>query len=259
MYHRRPRVILPVIAFAALPALPATAWHISTRFVERIGTLERVIDADSIDASDCLPRNIRFQMGVFDDESGPAPLGGVMGFHEGSIVVTGPETNSDDRRNNGRLAPFNTGGPELVIPDGPVNMPFTSIINLDASMNVQLRDWFCDGDQPGPMPVPLARGYNAFVSIYAVQIDPAYNAVSYDLQFAGAAMAAASWTVVGQPVPPDCERGIPGQVQFGPTEVFSSSFDRTLRVLVPAPHAGVALSVFTAAAFRRRRTTVTSR
>lgn len=101
---------LDVLAVAALFASAAScpAWEFRCRFVERVGNVDVVLPGNSLYIFPSQqPRSIRLQFGVFDDADGPAPIGGFLGWNVGRLAVSGSTGNSDDRRNPGRLAPFN--------------------------------------------------------------------------------------------------------------------------------------------------------
>jgi hypothetical protein len=248
---------LPFIALAILSSIPsaASAWEYRTRFVERIGSTDFPLVGDMIDASSGEPRRIRIQFGVFDDESEPAPAGGFIGWLLGSITVSGAADNSDERRTPGRLTPFNFGE-DHERPPRPEGDPFTTIVEIAATLGTQQHSWECDPDgNPSPMPPPFLRGLNSYASIYEVTIDPRPGASSYSLTVGGDLFAAAGWRFVGTPLPPNCDPndGYPGHVVYAPFPVLSRSFESVFNVMVPAPGSAVLACVACLLATRRRR------
>src|ERR1700752_239903 len=94
-------------------ACAAHGFEFRCRFVERVGSTDTVITGNALVSEPGAPHRIRIQFGVFDDEVGPAPAAGFIGWNVGTIVVSGDAANSQDRRTPGRFAPFNQleGGP----------------------------------------------------------------------------------------------------------------------------------------------------
>ena len=103
------------LALALTIATDAMAYEFRVRFVERVGTTDIELENNRIDASNREPRRVRIQFGVFDDNDGPAPAGGYLGWNVGTIQVNGVAGNSDEFRNSasgqhngvGRLSPWN--------------------------------------------------------------------------------------------------------------------------------------------------------
>lgn len=246
------------------------AFEFRCRFVERTGTVDTVISGNFINAEDGSVHNIRIQFGVFDDASGPAPEGGFLGWNLGSIVVSGSESNSDERRNGpgvgGRLSPFNfasgpnsNGNPPL-----PGGDPFTMLTEIDATLGTQSPQWICnpDGTIP-PQPPPVVRGRNTFVSVFAFSIDPSQFGRHYTVSVAGNLTAATSWLPIGNPVPPDCggdphlpDDDVPGVLTYAPMPTAPQAIGCELFVYAPegptpAPAALLGLGLLAAA--RRRR------
>lgn len=258
-------VALTCVVAAATPG--AHGWHFDCRFIERIGNTNVELPGNVIDASNGSPRNIRVQFGVFDDADGPAPSGGFVGWNVGTLAVSGPAGNSDERRNNGRISPYNfaaqsgsNGNPPL-----PGGDPFTMLTEIDATLGTQSPVWTCwdpDGDgmgEPTPMPVPTIRGWNTFVSVFAFRIDPQIDAVSYEVSAGGNLIAATEWLVVGSATPPDCGDisdpacNIPGSVTYAPFPTQPQLFSSTLTVVVPSSTAGACAGIAGALALVRRQ------
>ncbi|MGE3110020.1 MAG: hypothetical protein AB7G11_15385 [Phycisphaerales bacterium] len=240
---------------------PTQAWHFETRFVERVGNVDVILPGNAIDASNGDARSIRFQVGVFDDASSEAPAGGFAGWVGGgaSLTVSGSVGNSDERRNPGRLAPFNAnqnpnanGNPPL-----PGGDPFTVLTNLDVALNGQTIPWFCGADgQPLPRPEAIVRGRNTFVSIYAFSIDPNPGAVSYTVTASGFLYAVNRWVNIPSTQEPDCsdpDNPLPGHADYGPIVEQPQNVVTVLNVMVPGPSAGVGVAVMGVWAVGRRR------
>lgn len=237
------------------------ASHFETRFVERVGSTDVLLPGNVIDATDGNPRNIRIQMGVFDDAAGAAPVGGFLGWAtNGRIGVGGAIDNSDERRNPGRLAPFNwsTRSDANGVPELPGGDPFTDLNSIDATAGIQGIPWFCGPDgQPLPMPTPVIRGINNFVSVFAFSIDPAPFGYSYSITAQGGLFAVTRWDVF-QPstTVPDCsdpDNPVTGFVSYLPIPTPSLLFTSTLRVTVPSPTGGVLACGALLLSIRRRR------
>lgn len=255
-----PRSCIPVVSLGwCLIAQPAGAWEFRARFTERCGNCKGHLFNDTIDASELNPRRIRLQIGVFDDDDGPAPAGGVIGWSAGSIVVSADPDNSDERRSNGRIAPFNSsdhpnanGVPPL--PDGD---PFTTLTDIDASLGLQRPFWGCSpepGGVPLPMPRAIVRGLNTYVSVYEITIDPHPGAVNYTVSYSGVLAAASEWRIVGTPVPPECgPPPIPGSVVYEPVLAEARPFSIALHIVVPAPSSALISVVVFVSSLRRKR------
>ncbi len=255
-------VVRLLSAVPFLVASSAQAWEFRSRFIERVGVTDVLLPNNTIDASDGRTRTIRVQFGVFDDADGPAPAGGFTGWNAGFLTVSGPEDNSNEYRTPGRIAPFNHGGPEQVIPQGLPTSPFTELQFIDARLFDQTPMWNCnpDGSVP-PMPLPVARGINTFISIYSFSITPNPGAVNYTVSAQGELHAAASWTLFGTPVPPSLPPGgvwpndcVPGHVVYTQSGVETRLFQNTLTVIVPSPAPLAILLISTTALCHRRRT-----
>lgn len=241
----------------------ANALTFQCRFVERVGVTEFVIANNSIGAANGVARDVRLQLAVVDD-SEPASAGGFLGWSDGSITVSGPESNSDERRNGpgpGRISPFNSsshpnanGNPPL-----PGGDPFTTLTEIDASRGAQSPIWVCDAQGNIPaQPPAVVLGRNSFVSVFAFSIDPRPGASSYFVTFTGNLVAATAWQTVGTPVPPNCGNpadpndDIPGSVTYAPVPTASLPFTCVLNVQTPAPSAAALLGLGGLFAIRRR-------
>lgn len=241
------------------------AFEVRCRFVERIGNTDVVLSGNHIDVTPGIARNMRIQFGVFDDAAGAAPAGGLVGWSAGTLAVSGPVDNSDERRNPGRLSPWNfsqfptaNGNPPL-----PGGDPFTMLTEIDAGIGSQSPLWLCDpqGNVP-PQPTPVVRGRNTFISVYAFQIQPRSAApVNYTVTAGGFVQSTSAWNIVGTPQPPDCgdpndpSDDIPGSITYAPAIGIPQSFTSVLVVHTnPAPTSGVFLlmSASTLACRRRR-------
>jgi hypothetical protein len=255
------------LAVVAGAAASANALTFQCRWVERVGTTDVVIGGDgaTIDAGNGNLRQIRLQFGVFDDATGAAPAGGFVGWNVGSLTVSGPSANSDERRSGpapgGRLSPFNfaaqptaNGNPPL-----PGGDPFDALTEIDATLGTQSPPWLCDaqGNVP-PQPNAAVRGRNAFVSVYQISIDPAAGFTGYSITVGGNLIAATEWRTVGTPQPPECgdpldpSDDIPGQVTYAPFPTDPLAIHCTLFV-APAPGAAALLGLGGLLAIRRRR------
>ena len=124
------QITLPVLTLLTIGG-SANAFEFRCRFVERVGTVDIVLSDSRIYTLPGLSRNIRLQIGVFDDAAGPAPLGGFVGWNVGTLTSLAPNNAWDLRRNNGRLSPFNfsqhpnaNGNPPLPGGDPFMNVDF---------------------------------------------------------------------------------------------------------------------------------------
>lgn len=258
------RAAVACALIALFVAERAHAWEFRLRFVERVGNQSIPLPFTThFDASDLSPHRLRLEFGVFDNDAGPAPAGGFIGWNVGTVAVGGPEDNSDERRTPGRIAPFNfaahpgsNGNPPL-----PQGDPFTMLSDIDATLGTQSRNWFCDLDgEPLPMPQALVRGLNTYVSVYEITIDPRDAAASYTLAFTGNLIAATEWRVIGNPVPPECPEDPndptdppPSNVIYAPLTTPPHPFSHTLTIIVPGPASVGVLGVFACRSGRRRR------
>ena len=241
----------------------ADAFEFRCRFVERVGNTDVVLPGNDIVPSAGLPRNIRMQIGVFDDAAGPAPAGGFVGWNVGTLTVSGSLTNSDERRNPGRLAPFNFApGPNANgNPPAPAGDPFTMLTEIDATLGTQSPVWVCDAQgMAPPQPSATVRGRNTYVSVFAFQIDPIANYQGYTVTAGGNLIAASGWQAVGTPQPPDCgdpldpSDDVAGSVTYAPVPLTPQAFSCVLNVRpIPAPGAAIVLGLGGMAATRRRR------
>ncbi|MGE4195608.1 MAG: hypothetical protein AB7G11_00610 [Phycisphaerales bacterium] len=148
------------------------------------------------------------------------------------------------------------------LPDGD---PFTMLTDIDARLGRQAPIWTCNPDgTPNPMPTPLVRGLNTFVSVFSFSIDPGVNALDYMVTAGGAVSACDAWNVVGTPMPPICPPEpcgpIPecsdGIVVYSPQPTEPRAFECSLyvRAQIPGPGslAGVAVGAGLARWGRRR-------
>jgi len=185
----------------------AQAWHVEVRFVERIGTTDVVILENELFNNYGYPRQIRLQIGVFDDADGPAPAGGLFGMVDVSCTAVGMVAT----RTPGRLPLF------AFPPDGngePASDPFRTITGIDALRSDQTLVWNCSGAEPEPQPTAVIRGVNQYVSVYALTVVPNQQCGS-TLTFSGSVVAAGGWSVVGSPVAPACTNPpSPGSVTY---------------------------------------------
>ena len=240
------------------------AWELRTRFVERVGNVDSLISSPHSIPSDA-PTRIRFQIGVFDDDAGPAPAAGVLGWNFGTLSITGMQDplRAGARRTPGRLAPFTfapgpnaNGNPPL--PDGD---PFSTLTDIDNNIGIQSPLWLCDANgQPTPQPQPIVRGLNSFVSFYEITLTPLDDALEFQLNASGRLIAAVLWDTFGTPIPPDCEdpgNPLPGQVTYIALQAAPRPlFDTTITFVshaVPAPGIGAGMLVGALMAARRRR------
>lgn len=241
----------------------ANAFEFRCRYIERVGNTDVVLTDNHIDATNGNVRNIRLQFGVFDDAAGAAPDGGFVGWNVGTLAVSGSASNSDERRNNGRIAPFNfAGGPNA---NGnaplPAGDPFTMLTEIDATLGTQSPIWVCDAQGNAPaQPAATVRGRNTFVSVFAFSIDPNAGAESYTVTAGGNLIGAASWLVVGSATAPDCgdpadpSDDVPGAVTYAPFPTTPQAFTCVLSVdIIPAPGAAALLGLGGLLAARRRR------
>lgn len=253
------------VVFAALFVAPTlllaekgSAWEFRTRLVERVGNTDIPIANNILDATDVQPTRVRLQIGMFDDDSGPAPAGGLVGMVDGVIEVLGDPNNSDETRTPGRLAPFNQSNdpPDNGDPPLPGGDPFTVLTEINARFMLQAHPWLCGPDgQPLPMPQPTVRGLNSFVSIYEITVDPAdVGSVDYAIRFSGSLVATTEWIFLHTPVPPECDPPTPGFVTYVPLLPNDfGGFQSDLTVLVPAPGALCVGAPLWILALRRRR------
>jgi hypothetical protein len=239
------RLVLP--AFLLTGAASAHAYEFRFRWVERVGDADVVIGGSgaSFDiTSNTGPHRLRLQFGVFDDAAGAAPLGGLIGWTNGSLNVSGPDANSRDRRTPGRLVPFTypmtpnaNGNPPpaggLAGPDDD-GFDFQVLTEISAGFAIQSYIWTCGPDGiPLPQPAPIAIGRNEYASVYEITTDPIdAGAQNYTITAAGDLLAASSWHTYGDGVPPDCANGIIGYVSYGPVALPPRPFSAFLNVIL---------------------------
>lgn len=244
-------------------ASSADAFEFRCRFVERIGNMDVPLVDNRIEVVPGVTRNIRIQFGVFDNAAGAAPAGGYVGWNVGTLAVSGAASNSDERRNNGRISPFNfgpganaNGNPPL-----PGGDPFTMLSEIDNTLGTQSPVWVCGpGGVIPPQPAAAVRGLNTYVSTFAFSVT-ANSATSenYTVTAGGNLIAAAMWNTVGNPSAPDCgdpddpSDDVPGAVTYAPVPLTPQAFTCVLNVIVPGPGSAALLGLGGLLAARRRR------
>jgi hypothetical protein len=244
---------LSFLVIVALAAGQAQAFSFRARWVERTGPVDTPIFGDLIE-SDGLAHRIRLQLGVFDDASGPAPSGGLIGWTSGTLAIS----RAINTRTPGRLTPFDfatdpnaNGNPPL-----PGGDPFTTLTDIDATLGVQTPFWGCDANgNPLPQPNPIIRGRNTFMSIFEVTSASFIGSVNYSMTVSGNLIAATEWLSVGTPIPPDCGQGIPGSVTYVPVPTAPIPFTCVLYIEGggPTPGAACTLGLGALLSVRRRR------
>ena len=254
---RRPTISALVLLMACGSA---NAFEFRCRFVERVGNQDVVISNNHLNAVPSVTRNVRIQMGVFDDAAGPAPAGGFVGWNVGTLTVSGPVNNSTERRNPGRIAPFtfsqqpNANGN----PPAPAGDPFTMLTDIDATLGTQSPVWVCTpGGTVPPRPAPVVRGINTFISVFAFSVQAGFE--NYTVTAGGNLFAAELWQEVGLPLFPDCgdpldpSDDIAGNVTYAPIVTTPQSFSCVLSVTIPSPGAVAPLTLAALIARCRRR------
>lgn len=214
-------------AMAACVSSAACADELRVRFVERVGNADIVLPGNRIDFS--FPsRRIRVQIGLFDDAQGLASPGGVVGWVRGSMDAV----RFSCRRTPGRLALFQS--PESGNGE-PAGDPFAHLTEIDATLSGQIA-WGCDGGAPLPMPTPVIRGRNTYISVYEVTVSPSlwcsFGEAHLDVR--GSVRTAESWEVTGKPGEPTCP-GTPGSVAYAPVGIEDRPFEARLTMIVGAP------------------------
>lgn len=248
-------VVFAVQVIAISIAGTAHAWEFRTRFVERIGNQNVVLDGNAIDASNLQSRRIRIQFGVFDTGGDSAPAGGLIGWNEGTITVGGGADNSDEYRNSaggipnqdGRLNPFLTGGPIGFGAGLPADDPFDSLRLIDNRIGNQVIPWGC-GEE---LPSAVSRGLNTYVSTHEITIAPRASATSYLVTYAGSLSAALGWDLRELPGDP-CDPDFSGFLTYVPVAAPARQFSASLLVVVPSPSAALVLAAFAWSPRRRR-------
>lgn len=235
---------VPIRMLGVLTALLACgslhAYEFRIRFVQRVGETDLPLASGdggtylfAQPASGTTIR-VRLQLGVFDDNAGPAPTGGLLGWTAGvqSALEGGVFT-----RTPGRLLPFAAcGSPQC---NGqPLVDPFTSISGIDATVALQTLRWECEGPgRPAPLPVPVVRAVNSYVSVWEFSVLVS-GAGPVRTSFAGNLYAASSWRQVGQAIPPDCsnpQAPVAGSVTFVPVPLAPIGFTCTLQSVLDNP------------------------
>jgi len=216
-----------VLAVAALVAAVSSvqAWEVRTRFVERVGNVDVVIQNGEIDGANGLARRIRLQVGVFDNASGPAPAGGIFG----TLDVAFDGVDAVGRRTPGRL-------PAFAFPAGgngePAADPFYFLTDIDATVGPQTIAWNCSGGTPSPTPTHVIRGRNTFVSVMDFTVDQERHCGMAWFELAGDVMVAQDWQVEGTPLPPVCKPPTPGSVTYGPGALTAVPFNSRLTFII---------------------------
>jgi len=224
--------LLMLVAAAGLFAnvSSAEAWEVRTRLVQRVGTVDMVIQDGNLYETSGNPLRIRLQIGVFDDAAGPAPAGGVFGvvdMSHSSIAVT-------TRRTPGRLPAFAT-------PAGangePATDPYRSLTNVDAEVGPQTIAWACAGAEPGPQPPAVIRGRNTFVSVWEMTIDHDWRCLyQAGVTLSGSIVVADAWSVAGTPVQPLCGKSpTPGSVTYVADVLPAVPFTTQVRYIFGPP------------------------
>ncbi len=243
-----------LVGIAALVCLAAgrSAWgyHIEVRFVRSTSPIDPSIPNNTLFTSPGTSNRIRIQFGVFDDDAGPAPAGGFVGWNVGTLSMTG----GTNTRTPGRIAPWNFA-PNPPGNGLPSTDPFTALTAIDATLGTQSSFWGCDPYfQPLPQPPPVIRGRNVFASLF--EFTTVTGTVDYDAVFAGNLIVASGWGTIGTPTPPDCSdptNPIPGSVLYAPMTLPPVPFTVTLHIVIPAPGAAWMLGIGALGAIRRRR------
>lgn len=208
---------------------PLAADQVRVRFVERVGNVDVVLPGNQI-GFDVFPRRIRVQVAVFDDAQGEAPAGGVVGWN-GSLRLT----RWIGSRTPGRLPLFRS----VKGANGePAADPFLQIDGIEATIGSHVLVWACEGSMPIPLPVPVIRGRNQYVSVYEVTLRPvtwcAFGQAFMDLT--GEVLTASSWELAGEPRPPVCtDPPVPGEAVYEPEGVIARPVSGTLTLTVGAP------------------------
>ncbi len=202
------------------------AFEVRLRIVERVGNTDVVLVNNLIEWAPDTSRRIRLQVGIFDDAQGSAPPGGVVGWIDGS------EHNVLDalvRRTPGRLVPF------VAPPDGngqPAGDPFVDLTGIEAGIDVQTLPWTCEDGIPRPLPQPIIRGRNSFVSIWEITIEFGHCPFTVGrVTFSGSLQSALQWVIDEPPIPPECDPPVPSSVTYIPIPIPPREFTITLLVL----------------------------
>jgi hypothetical protein len=266
------------LAALAGAAASANALTFQCRWVERVGSVDTVIGGDgaTLSVTPGSSHRLRLQFAVVDDASGGAPDGGFVGWNVGTLSISGPASNSQDRRtgqtssSGGRLSPFNFAGQPTANgnpppsngvngPDGPGD-DFSGWTDIDATLGTQAFAWTCDANgNPAPQPQALVRGRNSFVSVYEITTTTNAATTNYSITAGGNLIAATEWRPVGTPTPPDCgdpadpSDDINGSVTYAPFPTAPEAFNCVLNIVVPAPGAAALLGLGGLLVARRRR------
>lgn len=172
----------------------ADGQEVRARFVERVGNFDFVLPSNRLEFG-FDARRVRLQVGVFDNQNGPAPVNGIAGWTDGAIDVS----RFIATRTPGRLAPYNaTPGRNGL----PAEDPFLHLTDIDGLMGPQLQIWECNGSVPNPRPTPRIRGRNTYTSVYEITIDaPGHCTNPLWVQFQGEIVLASGWLTLSEDTP----------------------------------------------------------
>lgn len=219
--------LLSATAIAAA-ASPSLAWEVRTRFVERVGNTDIVLEGNRTGWR-FEERRIRLQVGVFDDASSGAPAGGVYSV----LNVSYAAPRLVGRRTPGLLGVFDNA---LGNNGDPAVDPFLSLTNIDAVIGPQTIVWNCSGGNPLPQPAAITRGRNTYISVWEVTVKPRGICGRGQITMAGTLVPASGWSVSGTPVPPVCTNPpTPGSVTYTANTLAPVSFSATLDILDGPP------------------------
>lgn len=233
----------------------ARAFETRVRFVQRVGNTDIPVTTPvhytEVPAGGTI--RLRLQFGVFDDDNGPAPAGGVLGWNRAEMTVTGGSIYPMPvSRTPGRLAPFTFSGQPNA--NGfPTSDPFTHITEIDNTFGIQAPPWPAGSDPDNP-PAPQILGLNSFVSVYQISLlvpDFSYKE-SRSIHISGNFRAASAWRLLGTPIPPTEDEN--GNITYAPLALPGVPVEHDItifNVAVPAPTTAAMLAVLLLP--RRRR------
>lgn len=104
---------------------------------------------------------------------------------------------------------------------------------------------------PGPIPTPIIRGLNSFVSVYSFSIQVNNSGTHYSIAATGNLIAAENWLLVGTPNPPECPDA--STVTYAPFPTVPESFSCVLFVNTPHPGSAAIVLMGVASGVMRRR------
>lgn len=263
------------LAMVAGAAASANAVTFECRWVERVGTTDTVIggNGSSVTVTPGSSHNYRLQFRVINDGTAN---GGFIGWNVGTLDISGAAGNSNDRRTNGRIAPYvfaaqptANGNPP---PAGGVNSgdavgtDFEHLTDVDATLGTQSPGWICDANgNPNPQPAATIRGLSTqanggWQSVFQItDMSVASGGSSYSITAGGNLIAATEWRLVGTPIPPDCgdpadpSDDQPGSITYAPFPTDPTPFTCSLNIQVPAPGAAALMGLGGLLIARRRR------